>query len=345
MKEKVWVKPKELEETFFPVECRSLSWESEEESPGNIFFPSSNKWIECDEWVAIVDMAHNHVFAPVSTEYVLYTHKETYDLGLALTKLILLNDKTNNEVEFLKFYTTMYGSQVSYRFSTTYHSNQPEAHGGWIPIIEVGNSYNKTRALECNIGLYLRDYEFEVLFPTFKTEAKSHHMDSTEKMREKLMYHFHTQLDIIKDYIVSYYRMLDDLKNIDIASTEMLPVFCKVQKISVSTTSSKKELADKEGLLDFVSERITHYGIKHGYNAYALFLVMNDYVKNKLKFGFNKIQKSFNLGKWVDELTSEAMDKKFSLYDYIGKDASETAAWYTKLQNKKLKQNCKIVDE
>lgn len=312
-----------VEKSFFPVEARRLFWEDE------VFFSNEDNHILCKDWVAIVDMEMKHVFTTATRHnYVLYTNRRTYHFGETIAKE-LWKLESIDDIVCATFALGKNRASVEYNLCDRMYINQPHLINGWMPVITMQNSYNKTKPLACILGFRNINRGFNVLFPQFSAKAKSAHDESAVKMELDILEQLKSKRIIMDSFVNYFLGIIKDLQNTPIALTDFLPLFCKIQRIKKSKNLPEMQKAHLINSLKFVNERISRYSSDYGNNGYAMLMVVADYIEN-LNPEKRKLvaTEQMALGAWVEEFIEVSRQEDYSPYTYIGKEAYDAASWF-----------------
>lgn len=313
------------EDTFFDVQLRPVWWEDE------VFFEQRDPMMPCRGFSAVVDMESKRVLAVVKDGYALYLNRDAYELGVDLAAMLLEVDR--KDVRLLSVRQKEGRGAVEYRFCSNIGYSQPYAGGGWIPCLTVVNSYDKTKTLECMVGFHNVEYGSVVSFPDFLVKAKSAHQGTRAEMEYGILRQFRKSRAEIRRFISDFNSFLDSLKRLPIADTDMLPLFCRIQGIRKKADLLRMQSVHLARALEFVTGRMAFYRTDKGHSAYTLLLVMADYVEH-----FNPepvtmlADRQVELGRWVKEYSAAAAAEGYSPYEYIGKEAYDTASWFGMLR-------------
>ena len=104
----------QLKELFFPVDCRSVYWEKDENAIG-LRLPSYPEWT--DRYYAIVDKDRRSLFTIASESYLLVTNLEAYWISHAIAKFIFKKSDNNENFEFVPFRKWLNNSRSSCEIS------------------------------------------------------------------------------------------------------------------------------------------------------------------------------------------------------------------------------------
>ena len=118
----------------------------------------------------------------------------------------------------------------------------------------------------------------------------------------------------------------------------VLPLYCMIFDIQIEPDKlDKTKEVNFAGRANHLMDLSQHYFEELGNNAYALFNVMTDYAsfpehESETSLRVNNYQRK--VGAWVDEFLKARESKDFSLSNYIGQTAQDTAAYMEKLAKK-----------
>jgi hypothetical protein len=338
--DKACLEPKDpqLKELFFPVDTRSVFWESDENAI-DPEIPSRPQWT--DRYYAIVDRERRHLFTIVSASYLLITNLEAYRVAHAIANTLFKKPDENETFGFVPFRTWINKNRSTCEISIVRKIDgyQPELNDGWVTGIVMQNSYNKSKALTYYIGFFNERHKLSLILPensiSFKLK-KSKYDDILYQIFEQLS----EQRNITKiNKVEQAFRMkLEDLKNTPMDGNMFLAFFCKFFGISRKGVEREGGIHSALSKRDFINERKQLYIEKYGQNAYAFLLGISDYIDNyeEVRLGNSYMNYHIQAGQWADEYLKEVAKPNFSLYKYIGEDAMDTAWWLNTLGSRKL---------
>lgn len=326
------LEPTSLETTFFPVELCPLYWEGEalEKKPKGIF--ETYNFNLCPNHLAVVNMQNGYVFACVTKGYALITNKEAYqEIGNYVAMQIF-----GREESFFFQATNVYMSKTKGECIIDYaryiENNQPLINNGWQAFIRMENSYNNTRKLAYTIGFKNIHEDATLSFKTLSISIGTAHTGNIYSALDRQFRRMNTfKIDEIE---LNFQKKINTLKYLPVAKEDIFPLFCKIFGIH---KPSKEVDEDKKAVFlscyHFIEQKAEESVSKYGKNAYSLLLVFAGYANAtnmaNLNIYYDKAQAS--LGSWVDEYIEKASKPGFSISQFIGHKASDTASWIRSL--------------
>ncbi|MCC8113074.1 MAG: hypothetical protein LIP03_03595 [Bacteroidales bacterium] len=329
---------KAIKQTFFEVKRCPLYWRDpdslivpekkrgKKKDIGPSLFGNNYVYTACETYEALVDWDHQRFIIPVSLDYILFTHEKTYHLGEKIVK-DLFTSSDQEEVFCYVLRQSVTGDIVEYGMCTKVMWHQPELTGGWVPTVTMGNSYNKTKKLTCQIGFTERELGLNISFKHLSFTAGTAHSSpkSGGGLEEEIWIQIGKSRHKIFEYIQAFKEMIKELQTQRIARGDFLPMFCKFQGFTKQKLE-KRPGSELSRLWRIIEETIERICKRFFYNGYSMLLVMADYVEkneNNILSGNRYV----NLGNWVEDFLEARKKPNFSPHDYIGKEAHDAASW------------------
>lgn len=307
--------PVDMNDAFFPVSEERVYWSD-----------NYNNQHRIKDFVALVDERGN-TLSVVTKGYNLVTNVEAYHWADYIIKGVF--DKLKLEdFECFKLYMPASRGSMYMDLFVPYRFNQPfpDIDDAYVPFIRIENSYNKTVKLKYEVGfcrwicqngaiIGRKSYQFSMNHSEWINGAKIDEI--VKKARESI--------GSISDLWSEFQQKLRMLRKYYVPLDLWLPIFCKVYRVS----NAKKITPQQEKRIARVKTSIKGYSEELGNNAYGLFNVMTDFASypdddNKHSFFTNSYQ--HKAGDWADEFLRKSAEENFEIYQYVGKDAIETAA-------------------
>lgn len=326
------LEPTSLEETFFPVKLCPLYWEGEaqEKKPRDIF--ETSNFNICPNHSAVVNMQNGYVFTCVTKGYALITNKEAYEeIGNYVAMHIFGRNESYN-FQATNVYMSKTKGECIIDYARYIENNQPLINNGWQAFIRMENSYNKTRKLAYTIGFKNIQENASLSFKTFSISVKTAHTGNIYSALDQQFSKMNTfDIDEIE---FNFQKKINTLKNLPVAKEDIFPLFCKIFEIH---KPSKEVDKDKKAVLlscyQFIEHKAEETVSKYGKNAYSLLLVFAGYANatNMANLNIYHDKAQAALGSWVDEYIDKALKPGFSISQFIGQKASDTASWIRSL--------------
>lgn len=316
----------DLSQVLFSVEQRPILIENKIDQP--CLFPHQNasggKFSRVAGFRAIVDVERGHVFSVVADGYRLVSNEEAIDLGKECFRKVF-NEST---AEGMEVFNIIAPKTRSFCHIDYIHRNggfEPWQNDRWVPFLRVTNSYNRTKPLRFDLGFCRWICTNGMIFRSKSITFRYLHTRGEIARGVE----FHTTFGEIKVLEREFAEKLHNLKRYYIPKEFMLPLACRVFKIS-ATPEDISRPKRRERLIEF-RNRVTFLTNKYfeemGPNGYAALNVISD-VASRPKFYISdsavvdQLQKSS--GDWVDGFIREIKNDGFSFEDYLG-DYQETA--------------------
>lgn len=308
---------------FFPVEKRSLFWQSGNIKEGIKILPVRPKFY------AIVDMERQWVFSTVTEDYQLITNEDAYNLGVEISQNIF---HIENPTDLKCVYAVLSPNRAKCRMDLCRFTDffQPLMNEGWFSFLSIENSYNKTKCLEYNIGFYNAEREYGFNLYGLGIKTKNPHSFSWRAIKKSIYKELDKQRYNIEWIEQNFYHKIQQLKNLSISKENILPMFCRVFGLTrtyLIRNSNSSFLKRIKSMIEGTANNMTEL---YGQNAYALLNVFAEFQyqyfipsSNAMLSGNSK-----SLGKWVDELIEASQKEDFSLSRFIGNEAMYAADWY-----------------
>lgn len=324
-----------LKAAFFPVELCPLYWkgEAKENKPMDIF--DIQGYNLCPNHYAVVNMINGNVFACVTKNYALITNRQAYEVIGIHVACKVFGFQESIKFEANNVYMSKTKGECIIDYSRYIEKNQPGINDGWQAFIRMENSYNKTRKLSYTLG-FMNLKEGAILsFNSLSISVDSAHTGALSTIIgniDRQMYK--KQSYKICEIEEHFQRKLQILRTLPVAKEDIFPLFCKIFNISKPQRDIDKD--DQAALLlccQFIETKAEEMVKKYGKNAYSLLLVFAGYANEtnmaSLYLYYDKAQAS--LGSWVDEYIEKAKEQDFSINQYIGQKAADTASWIRSL--------------
>ena len=324
-----------LIELFFPVDERSVFWETDENAkdyrkPTIWNQNTSIEWTE--RYYAIVDREESHLFTIVSKSYLLVDNLEAYWNSLAIANYLFKKPDANENFEFVPFKRWLKKDRSACEISIcrSINYNQPNLRGGWCSGVTMLNSYNKSVALTYYIGFFHPGYRISILLPEYSISFKLK-KDKNNSIHSQIAKQLagNAKADMLQGMEEAFLKKLDNLKKTPMDENMFLAFFCKFFHISRKNIERLNEIDEARRKKTFINERKELYIKQYGQNAYAFLLGISDYISNydDKRFSDSYLFYHIQAGEWADEYLKESSKPDFSLYKYIGEDAINTASW------------------
>lgn len=311
----------DLTKVIFPVALRDIHFE-EPLDEGTLKVPIK-------DWKAVVDVEHRRTFCVVSGDYRLVTNKEALEFGVKAFEQLFQSIKP---VEF-EIFNVITPSTRSFCHIDLIHKTynvkvwQQEEY---LPYVRVTNSYNRSKALNFDLGFVRKLCSNGVIFEKEAIEFKFHH---TRALIGKEI-DFSAQHDKLKKIEARFKTYTEKLAHAEVPGQLALPLMCKALNLHFDINSDnvkKKQPAEKQ-LGEFTQTAlalISKYQKQLGDNAYAVFNAATEYAStpgenNRRVPMINSLQR--RAGNWVEDFT-QALDKN----DFdIERDTVEQQAYFNR---------------
>jgi hypothetical protein len=304
-----------LEKALFPVELRPV-WVPMER--GNLE--------EISRYQAVVDVNQRHVFSVVANDYKLVHNREAVELGRqcfgAVFQLTSPDAIKPYNIVMPKTRSFCHIDFIHPDASFDFYDEDP-----WTPFLRVTNSYNRTFALNFDLGFCRGICKNGLIAGKQSIEFKyTHSKSSGRDPKGEFAVRSGEFANLEADFIDS----LHNLKRYHVPPEFMWPLLCKVFRVTIpdweTLTPQQEMLWEKK--LNAVTALRDDYFAMLGQNGYAALNVMTDYasrptVEISAEQRINALQ-TYS-GEWVTDFVSQIQHREFDFRDYLGKYAALAA--------------------
>ena len=314
-----------LKKAFFPVEERDVFLE----------LPSGRKKIP--GYKAIVDASTSATFSVVTTRYRLVENEEAYRIADYIVREIF---KGSSLGDFKCYNILMPKSKGSCRIDLIIPNSKEDLFGyrreAWTPFVRISNSYNRTCLLKYEIGFCRWICMNGVIFGQKGITISLNHSDKiVRKEIDEIIETSQKEIGEIRFLWEEFKGKMLKLRKISLPVSSALPIFCKVFDIKVKEDEikdyQKEHLASQAKQITTASKE---YFKELGNNAYAMMNVLSDYASwpswtqspGNFVDGYQR-----RVGRWVDDITEKALQRDFSLSQYIGENYYNSAYYLESL--------------
>lgn len=300
---------------FFPVSTRPLYWERDNEYDLVLR--------ECPRHFAIVDDELNYVFSTVTEDYKLVPNAEAHRLGTKLAESIFVSYH-REKIDAINCFLGNNRATCEFDLVREIQAGQPFIAEEWMPMLRVGNSYNKKKALEFNIGFLNISLRLHVLsrlplkFP--------HNAIASEENFDGWIERVKADKTVQKEIQAFSYKMTE-LRHLSLSSNLILQLYCKYSEVTINSSMRDEKKDEAKSQISRAERILSRYSPDYGTTAYTLLLVLATCIEDSQNCdGYTADQRK--LGKWSDELLMETRKPHFSWSGYIGPEAADTVAYY-----------------
>lgn len=317
----------DINQAFFPVETTPVYWK---DGLTNRIIPGQR---------VVLDVEYRRPLGIVSDQYAMVTNKDAVDWADFVVQRIFpeatLSDFSCFNILMPK---TRSFCRIDLIISRAEHSPFPDFSDPWTPFIRITNSYNKTYSLKYEVGFCRSICLNGVIFGQRAIKLSITHSGKIDP--EEILRQVYNANDVkeIETLWKEFDKKMQRLINIAIPDSMALPVFCKAFDISVKEDKlSDKQKESLGAKANQIEDSAKEYFAELGNNAYALMNVLTDFASYpeatpNASTLINTYQKK--VGVWVDNIVAASYKSDFNLYDYIGKDAMNTALFLETLIKK-----------
>lgn len=315
---------RELDKLFFPVGLHSLYFSIDRNA--SPMEPTMFLGI-APKFRGVIDEESNHMFSCVTRSYHLITNKDAYEMGRMVASIIF-GDELLRYADIHGFVSKDGGyCYIFIKFEKVLHIK--ETQHCWKAFLRITNSYDKTKALSYELGFELETMNEQkipigLLIPSLSLNFSVNHIWKPDTIVKKLSEAANRQYQG-RNVFADFEHMVDELLQIPIVDDEILALFCRLANIKKLDTANPKDVVLAK-LLYQLETTSKKWICKCGNNAYAALCTYAEFIINEyMEYSFrdDNFAHYSVLGRFMEELIMAARKHDFTLYDFIGKDASE----------------------
>jgi len=312
-----------LDMALFQVKLSPIYLERSTRNQDDLFDNEENRYSRVPRFKAVEAEGDGHVFSVVGPDYTLITNQEAIKLGeICFDQVFELTDAKE-----LQVFNVIMPQTRSFCHIDFIHSGVDAGRftrDKWIPYLRITNSYNRTYALNFDLGFCRGICLNGVIFGRRNIEFKYRHnriapdIDADFRLRAGTFAALETQ----------FIGSLKNLKRFHVPRKFMWPLTCKVfdLKIVEDATARQQELyREKRGRID---ELTRDYFDELGESAYAALNVLTDFASRPAGIiapasRIHSMQR--RAGDWIIDFVSAIEQRDFSFESYLGNSYSAMA--------------------
>ena len=299
----------QISAAFFPVELR------------DVFVPMPDKVVRQPRFHAVVDVKRSHVFAVVGDDYKLVTNEEAVALGReCFSQVFQLTD-----IQKMQGFRATMPKTRSFCHLDFVHADRtlhPLGTGSdfWKPYLRITNSYNRTYALNFELGFYRWICKNGLMMGKQSIDFKFTHSKRVNDYKIS----FRLRAGDFAALEAQFMANVVNLQRYHVPRQFMWPLFYKAFDFAIPNDLSRVE-KDRESVFArrkaSVAALTSKYFGELGENGYAAINVLTDYATRpeaeKFKEGrVNGFQRL--CGEWMSNFVTQIEDRSFQFKDYLG---------------------------
>jgi hypothetical protein len=287
---------------------------------GMLFDTGERKVRRVPGFKAVVAQDNGDVFAIVTKNYNLITNRTALELGrLCFTEVF-----TGTNSKMMKLFNIIMPETRSFCHFDFLHEGAkfcPFKSDSWQPYLRITNSYNRTFALNFDLGFCRNICKNGVIFGKKNIEFKFLHTRRTADPAVQ----FKLRAGELSALEAQFTEALFNLKRFHVPRKVMWALVCKVFAQSLPTEPTKVQQA----LLDEKKETIKYltneYFQSLGENGYAALNVLTDFASRPVGMisaeqRIDSLQRQ--TGTWIGEFITAIDRRDFTFEAYLGKYAA-----------------------
>lgn len=266
---------------------------------------------------AVVNKENGEILSVVTTSYKLVTNEEAVALAEQAFKAVFSATDTNEMTVF----NVRQSSRKTICQVDLVHRNYRVAvlqDDIWVPFLRVTNSYNKSRALQFDLGFSRKYCDNGCIFEEDTFRVKYYHTKSATKPVLEGAEKFQRLEELQKEFV----NHLHQLEKVPFPAPLLPALVARVFKLHFSDETEKKRKR-RVCFLQHVGGLIEKYATDLGQNGYLALNVLTDFATRPPEevfvaadFRFHSLQKS--VGSWLPVFLREVSAGEFSIEDYLG---------------------------
>eukprot|EP01047_Picozoa_sp_COSAG01_P001877 COSAG01_NODE_46_length_32080_cov_716.589319_26_plen_329_part_00 len=308
--------PADLSKVLFPVEMRPVFVPMPENQQGELFQPTDLRHIK--KYKAVVDVEREHVFSIVSDKYQLITNEKAVHLGATCFQTVF----KLTDAKKMKLFNIIKPDTRSYCHIDFVHEegkNEIFSDDSWTPFLRITNSYNRTYALNFDLGFCRGICNNGLIFGKNSIEFKFTHTRSAKNDPDA---QFNLKSGEFVRLEQEFIESLRKLKRFHVPRKFMWPLLCKLFEMKIPTDdTAASQRASWQAAEEIVDSQMTHYFDQLGENGYAALNVLTDFATRPPKLGFGQARVNTmqtHCGNWTEEFSTEINSEDFSFEKYLG---------------------------
>ena len=271
-----------------------------------------------DRFKAVVALDKGYVFSVVAPNYKLITNEDAIRMGQECFDAVfpLLSG------EGMKLYNVIMPKSRSFCHLDYIHPGSSfdySAGDPWAPYLRITNSYNRTFALNYDLGFCRGICRNGIIFGKRNIIFKFYHSKTAKAPQPQ----FQLRAGELRELQKQFMESLHNLSRYYVNKEYMWALACKVFKIPVPTPFTKdKQREIWEARKAHVEELVRKYfdDKKIGPNGYAALNVLTDFATRPVgaissEIRINSLQQK--AGDWVHEFIEAIQSKTFSFEKYL----------------------------
>lgn len=307
-----------IEDAFFPINTSPVLWDDGchlQKIPGH---------------KVIIDTRHGRPVGVVSDQYSIVTNQDAYYWADYVIRRIFPELSLQ---EFACYHVYMPKTRSFCRIDLIIpkaeHTPFPDFPDPWTPFIRISNSYNRTISLKYEIGFCRWICLNGVIFGQKGIKISINHTGQIDPREIEAMVNKADGVELIESLWKAFDHKMMTLRGIRIPDSMALSVYCKAFNIKLDKDKlSKIQKETWATKAEQITTAAKEYFAELGNNAYALMNVLTDFASYPTATSntatlVHAYQRK--VGNWIDDIIDASSKADFNLYDYIGKDAMNTA--------------------
>ncbi|MGN0206999.1 MAG: DUF932 domain-containing protein [Muribaculaceae bacterium] len=308
-----------LKDAFFETSIEPIYW-----------VDNANRRHKITGQKAIIDITTGKSISVVSSQYNFVRNQEAYEIADFIVQRIF-EGMTLQQFECYNVYMPKSKGSCRIDLIIPYSKDNPFADkkDTWTPFIRISNSYNRTLVLKYEIGFCRWICKNGAIFGQKGITISINHSKRIDSRRIQYEIEHMENVIGVRSLMSEFLEKMEMLKSLKLPESIALQMYCKAFGIKVD---KKKVTPRQREILGQSAKRIVdaakEYFAEMGNNAYAIFNVLSDIASFPVAYGNQSIfihGLQRKVGLWAEEFIHEAKKSDFSLYKYIGEEATNTA--------------------
>lgn len=316
----------DINKAFFDIETKPIAWVDD-----------CGQTHEISKQKAIVNTLTEETLAVVSDKYHVLHNRDAFQLADYVIRKVFMGKTLEDFVCFnVRLAQSMASCMIDLIIPNSFESPFGDRNEDWTPFLRISNSYNRRLVLRYEIGFCrwiclngVISSSGNVITISVDHNSRIYLEDIASQIRSQ------SKINDINHLWEKFEKKLHVLRSTAIPQSMSLPMFCKAfnLKVEKEKLSERQKAALRRKAGKIIHDAREYFG-EMGNNAYAMFNVLTDYATfpeglSRRSTFIHGYQKKVSI--WADELVEAVNHGEFSLDDFIGKEAMDSALFLESL--------------
>lgn len=284
---------------------------------------TSSELVKANRYNAVVCKDSGYVFSIVGNDYKLVTNEKAIELGEECFRQVFkLTDISSMELFNIIMPQTRSFCHIDFIHKDARFS--PFDNDPWTPYLRITNSYNRTYALNFDLGFCRGICKNGVIFGKKNIKFKFTHSKRAKDPKVEFLLRAGDLAHLEKEFTESLYN----LKRFHVPSNVVWPLCCKVFRIAIPDGNNKRQNDIWQQKQNEILIMTNKYFKEIGENAYAALNVLTDFATRPVGMisaeqRIDSLQRS--TGNWMGDFIKEIESRDFTFKHYLGEYAELVA--------------------